>query len=164
MPPPPDRDRSADGRWRSDQRPPRWLALSGLLWLVTVASWLIAGTVFLAVGPPGGSTTDIVVVAGLAGLAVLVTLGWGALVARRRATRWLWRAVAAGTTVQLFTYMTAMLAAPQSPGAADDDISAGAGLVVLAIPTAVLIAALLWLGAAVGALSRVVGGLKARHR
>jgi hypothetical protein len=66
--------------------------------------------------------------------------------------------------VQLFTYVLAMLAAPQSPGADDNDISAGAGFVILAIPTALLLLALLWLGAAVGALSRVVRRLGSRRR
>lgn len=66
--------------------------------------------------------------------------------------------------MQLFTYLTAMLAAPQSPDAADNDISAGAGLVVLAIPTGLLILALLWLGAAIGALSRILGRRGPPHR
>jgi hypothetical protein len=57
--------------------------------------------------------------------------------------------------VQLFTYLTAMLAAHQSPGDANNDNAAGAGLVILALPTATLILALLWLGAGIGALSRI---------
>jgi hypothetical protein len=54
------------------------------------------------------------------------------------------------------TYVSAMLAAPQSPGSADNDTAAGAGVVLLTIPTAVIILILLWLGAALGALSRVI--------
>ncbi|HJQ00348.1 MAG TPA: hypothetical protein VJ851_02000 [Jatrophihabitans sp.] len=132
------------------------MATSGLIWLLTLASWLIAGAVFLVAGSADGSIAELVVIGGLAVVAVLATIGWGALVARRRATRWLWPAALAGTTVQMMTYVIAMLAAPQSPGSADNDTAAGAGIVLLTIPTAVIILILLWFGAALGALSRLV--------
>jgi hypothetical protein len=154
---------SADGayrfdgtRWQRVRRLPRWLAISGLIWLLILASWLLAGTVFLAVGPVNGSIAELAVVGGLGVVAVIATIAWGAFVAWRGETRWLWPAAVAGTAVQLFFYVTAMLAAPQSPGSADNDTAAGAGVVLLAIPTAVIILTLLWLGAALGALIRIV--------
>jgi len=159
---------SADGayrfngvRWRRVWRLPRWVAITGLVWLLTVASWLLAGTVFLARSPadgpaPDGSSAEFTVIGVLGVVAVLATIGWGALVARRGETRWLWPAAAAGTTVQLMTYASAMLAVPLSPGEADNDTAAGAGVVLLAVPTAAIILTLLWLGAAFGALSRVI--------
>jgi hypothetical protein len=125
-----------------------------VIWLLATASWLLAGTVFLVVGAADGSTVELVVVGGLGAVAVLATIGWGALVAWRGATRWLWPAAAAGTAVQLMTYVIAMLAAPPSAGLADNDTAAGAGVVLLAIPTAVIVLALLWFGAALGALGR----------
>lgn len=155
-----DRKWRFDGsQWRSANSrptPPRWVLVSGLLWLACVAGWLLAGTVFLAVSSPGDSgRVASVVIAALAAVAVLATLAWGYLVGRRRATVWLWPAAAAGTAVQLFTYVTAMLAGPQSPGDANNDTAAGAGFVILAVPTAMLTLALLWLGAGIGMLSRI---------
>lgn len=161
----PDRKWRFDGRqWRpanSRRRPPRWLVATGVVWLCGVASWLIAGTIFLAASSPdepgrGAAIVSVSVIASLAAVAVLATLAWGYLVGRRRATVWLWPAAAAGTAVELFSYATAMLAVPQSPGDANNDNAAGAGLAILAVPTALLILALLWLGAGIGALSRVV--------
>jgi hypothetical protein len=159
---------SADGayrfdgmRWRRVRRLPRWLAISGLIWLVALASWLLVGTVFLAVGPVNGSITELSIIGGLGLVAIVATIAWGALVAWRGETRWLWAAAGVGTAVQLFCYVTAMLAAPTDPGSADNDTAAGAGVVLLAIPTAVIILTLLWLGAALGALTRVV---RARRR
>jgi hypothetical protein len=155
MPPPPNSAFSRRSA-RSRSRPPRWVVVSGLVWLSGLASWLLAGTVFLAVSSPGDpGRVAIVVIAILAAVAVLATLAWGCLVGRRRATVWLSPAVAAGTAVQLFTYVTAMLAAPQGPGDANNDNAGGAGLAILAVPTAMLILALLWLGAGIGALSRI---------
>jgi hypothetical protein len=156
-----------DHRWRFDgsqwrpvnarTRPPRWLLLTGVVWLAFVASWLAAGTVFLAVSSPGDpGRSALIVIVSLAAVAALATLAWGYLVGRRRETVWLWPAAVAGTTVQLFTYVTAMLAAPQSPGDANNDNAAGAGFAILAVPTALLILALLWLGALIGALSRIL--------
>lgn len=138
-------------------RPPRWLMVTGIVWLSCVASWMTAGTIFLAVSSPGDPGLEaLIVIIGLAAIAVLATVAWGFLVGRRRATAWLWPAAAAGTAVQMFTYVTAMLAAPQSPRDANNDTAAGAGLVFLTIPTGILILVLLWLGAGIGALSRIL--------
>jgi hypothetical protein len=142
-------------RWQRVRRPPRWFVISGLIWLVALASWLLAGTVFLAVGPVDGSVTELAVIGGLALVAVISTIAWGAFVAWRGETRRLWAAALAGTVVQLIFYVSAMLAAPQTPDSADNDTAAGAGVVLLAIPTAVVILALLWLGAGLGALIRI---------
>ena len=81
-----------------------------MLWLAALAAWLLYGARVLAVD--GGSTPGraaFEVLAGLAGVAVLATCAWGFLVGRRRMTRWLWQAAAAGTAVQLACYGVAML-------------------------------------------------------
>jgi len=162
---------SADGgyrfdgaHWRRVRQLPQWVAMSGLIWLLTVASWALAGAVFLSFGAADGSVAALVVIGGLAVLAVLATIGWGAFVAWRGATRWLWHAAVAGTTVQMTTYVIAMLSVPQSPGSADNDTAAGAGVVLLSLPTAVIILTLLWLGAALGALSHVIARIRQRAR
>jgi len=156
---------SADRMWRFDgirwkrntRRPPRWLVSSGIVWLCLLGSWLLVGTILLAASAPGDITVaEGIVIASLAALALIATVSWGAFLGRRRATIWLWPAAAVGTAVELFFYVTAMLAAPVVDGAADQDTAAGAGLALLAIPTALLILVLLWLGAGIGCLSRVI--------
>lgn len=134
-------------------KPPKWLVVTGLGWLVAFTGPLLYATVFIAInGPADPSTLAVYVLVGLAAIAVLATGAWGFLVGRRRALRWLWRAAAIGTAAQIFCYVLAMLAAPSSDGSAQDD-AAGAGLAILTVPTALVTLTLLWLGAGVGALS-----------
>jgi hypothetical protein len=139
---------------RAGGRPPRWLVLSGLGWLAGLVSWLLYGAVVVGIdGPDEPGRPAAYVLVGLAGFAVLATGAWGFLVGRRRALRWLWRAAALGTAAQLFCYVVAMLVAPSSD-ASTEDIAAGAGVAILAVPTALITLALLWFGAGVGVLSR----------
>jgi hypothetical protein len=150
-------------------RPPRWLVVTGLGWLAALVGWLLYGAVMLAIlGEDDPGRLTVYVLLGLAAVAVLATVGWGFLVGRRRASRWLWKAAAVGTAALMFSYAVAMLAAPASAdstttsaaaeAAADStqDIAAGAGVVILIVPTAVIVLALLWFGAGLGALSRRV--------
>lgn len=156
----PDRSLRFDGQvWVSARRRgalPRWVLWSGLAWLVTLAGWLLLGAVVIAVSSPadpGRFTSSLVL--GLAALAVLATCFWGFLLGRRRAVRWLWPAALVGTAVEMACYVVAMLAAPASDGS-DQDIAAGAGLVVVTIPTGLVLLTLLWIGAGLGALSRTI--------
>jgi hypothetical protein len=155
-----------DGRWwfngfawvplaRRREAPPRWLTITGTAWLIASGAWLAVTTVILAVTSPQepGRTAGITIVV-FGSLAVLATLAWGCLVGRRAATGWLWQAAAIGTGVQVLFYVTAMLAAPTTTNGQDNDTAAGAGIVIIALPTAATILLLLWTGAAVGALSR----------
>jgi hypothetical protein len=133
---------------------------------------VLYGAVLLGIsGQDDPGTPALYVLLGLAGVAVPATVGWGFLVGRRRESRWLWAAAGLGTAALMFCYVVAMLAAPTSAdstttsaateaaaASADStqDISAGAGVVVLTVPAAVIIVALLWFGAGLGALSRRV--------
>ncbi|MGZ4473668.1 MAG: hypothetical protein ACXVXM_17025 [Nocardioidaceae bacterium] len=75
------------------------------------------------------------------------TVGCGLALALLR--RWTWILVAApvGTGVLLTWYVVAMLASPD-PNA---DIEAGAGLVIIAVPTLALVSLLLMVGGGIGA-------------
>jgi hypothetical protein len=147
-------------RWvpaQAARRPPQWLIVSGLGWLAGLVGWLLYAAVLVGIsdqGDPGRPALYVLV--GLAGVAVLATVGWGFLVGRRRASRWLWQAGGLGTAALMFSYVVAMVAAPASddPAESTPDTAAGAGVAVLTVPTAVIILALLWFGAGLGALSR----------
>lgn len=83
---------------------------------------------------------------------LLVVHGWFL----GRADRWLF--VGALTLyvwgLFMFGYVAAMLMMPVTPGAADDDTAAGAGVVLLAVPALLIVAILVGLGAGAGALVR----------
>jgi hypothetical protein len=154
---------SPDRRWRFDGhrwlpapqrvRPPRWLFLSGALWLTALSGWLLYGAVLLVtVGNGTPPAAAVYVLVGLAAVAAIATCVWGLIVGRRKAMRWLWPAAAVGTAVQMFWYAVAMLAAP-APDGSEQGTAAGAGVALLTLPTALIILALLWLGAALGVLS-----------
>ena len=51
-------------------------------------------------------------------------------------------------------YVAAMLMMPVTPGMADDDTAAGAGVALLAVPALLVVAVLVGLGAGAGALVR----------
>jgi hypothetical protein len=139
---------------------PHWLVVTGSVWLGALTAWEIA-LVMLIVGIPVATTgmnvpvdwTKVYIMAGLVGLAVVATVGWGIMVGRRGESHWLWPAGGIGTALLLFGYAIAMIAAPAT-GGGDNDNAAGAGIVILAIPTAAIVFALLWLGAGIGVLWR----------
>jgi len=152
---PPDRRWRFDGsRWVPAVRrqPPGWLVNSGLAWLLALSSWVLTGFVFAAfIGSASPAALVNYLMIALAAVPVLATCAWGFLVGRRRATRWLWPAAALGTGTELGCYVLAILATPDQSGT--DDLSAGAGVAILAVPVGLAILALLWLGAGLGLLS-----------
>ncbi|WP_139283313.1 hypothetical protein [Raineyella antarctica] len=127
--------------------------IPGLIWMFMLAAWM---PIAVMVAPPSrgfGSNTFPVILALAAG-AMLATVTVGFVVGRWWQLRWIWVAVVAGSAAQLFGYVVSMLDSPDPDGT--QDIAAGAGVVILGLPTALAIAALLWLGAGLGLAIRVV--------
>lgn len=159
---------SSDGRWWFDgaqwtpaQRPQRRASLTRSEWIVT-AVWgvlWVAGVVWAAMAVPPAQVTDSpstpilatgLLLAGVTVVGALVTSGW--LGTRRRWVQVLLFA-AALTGALLAWYVAAMLAVPIPAGQPDtQDDAAGAGVVLLAVPTVLLVAVLCSVGAGVGAL------------
>ncbi len=144
------------------RKPPRWLLITGVAWIVCLSAWMVVGISLIAAARPNVGVTgdeqrgDLEIMAGLAGFAVLATIVWGALVGRRREHYWLWPAGAVGTGLLIGGYVIAMLASP-TDGAADNDNAAGAGVAIIILPTAAVVLVLLWLGAGIGLRSRLIG-------
>jgi len=144
------------------RKPPRWLLLTGIAWIFCLSAWMVVGIALVAAAPADGGAvvraqvrSDLEVMAGLAVFAVVATVVWGAMVGRRHEYRWLWLAGAVGTGVLMLGYVLAMLAAPMN-GTADNDNAAGAGVAILILPTAAAVLSLLWFGAGIGLLSRLI--------
>jgi hydrogenase/urease accessory protein HupE len=116
--------------------------VAGLIWALILGFWMPAVGLFDAY--------DMIVIFG--GTAVLATIGFGLLMQFKFDLRWIWIAALLGVTAQFFGYSSAMFASPQPNGS--EDIAAGAGVVILALPATVAIVSLLWLGAALALLVR----------
>jgi len=151
---------SPDGRWRwtgaqwtplphvqgSGYRIPRPVIRDGAIWLVLFGLWApvvavlalneVSVRVFLALGAPLGA------------VAVLSTLLFGGRLGRRGHWRELGLAALAGTAELLFLYGVAMVVSPDPNNT--NDIAAGAGVVILSVPTLLVVASLLGLGGLVG--------------
>ena len=159
---------SPDRRWRFNglawtpaaQRAwaPRGVPVFGAGWIVLLAGWLIVAAVQLVADYPASpSSTQTGVVAGLAGLALAATAGWGFILGRHRLWAWIWISVPVGTVVEMVFYEMAMLAVP-GPNGESQDTAASVWLVILTVPTALLLLGLLWLGAGASRL-RVGSGI-----
>ena len=66
--------------------------------------------------------------------------------------RWTWLAALLGTFAQMVGYVAMMLGAPQ-PGGIEDD-AAAVGVLTFTMPTLLVVAGLLWVGAGTGFLVR----------
>jgi hypothetical protein len=88
----------------------------------------------------------------LGAVAVLSTLRFGGRLGRRSHWRELGLAALAGTAELLFMYGVAMVVSPDPNNT--NDIAAGAGVVILSVPTLLVVASLLGLGGLVGRWSR----------
>ncbi|MCW2938557.1 MAG: hypothetical protein JWN00_1542 [Actinomycetia bacterium] len=138
---------------------PVWLRVLALVWLVVLGVWVPVAVGMARPTPqPALSTSGLVTVEALAGLGVAFTVGWGALLGRRRAWLQLVASVALGAGLLLFWYVYAMIVLA-GPADATADNAAGAGVAILAVPSAVVIALLLMLGCGVGEGARLVARL-----
>ena len=153
---------SADGLWRwngrswvsTRRRPtlPRWVKFCGAGWLLLLGAWL-AFLTFAAGGTsdlPGWAAAPAIV---LAAIAVLATLGWGAVLGKLKAWRVLAGSAPVGAAVFGFWYVVAMISS--NDPTADD--AAGVGLVILGVPVLVLVALLLGIGGGLAAGIRRIG-------
>lgn len=153
---------SADGLWRwnghawvsTRRRPtlPRWAKFCGASWLVLLGAWLA----FLVIA--AGGTSDLPDWAAaptivLAAIAVLATLGWGAVLGKLKAWRTLAKSAPVGAAVLCFWYVVAMISS--NDPTADD--AAGAGLVLLGVPALIVVVLLLGIGGGLAAGVRRIG-------
>jgi hypothetical protein len=120
----------------------RWLAVALISWLILLGAWAPVSLVLAHTDRLTTSRRPLGVL--LACVSVLSTIGFGLVLAKRR--RWAEVMIAAvlGTSVLAAWYVVAMLANPQPDGT--EDIAAGAGLVILAVPTLLVVLAMLVIG------------------
>ena len=124
----------------------RWLAVALVSWLILLGSWAPVLLVLAHADRLTTSGKQLVVL--LACVSVLSTVGFGLVLAQRR--RWAEVVIAAvlGTGVLAVWYVVAMLANPQPDGA--EDIAAGAGLAIFALPALLVVLAMLAAGCLAG--------------
>lgn len=152
---------SPDGRrrwnghsWVPTGRPPlpRRAKFCGAAWLVLLGAWLA----FLTIAAdgrsdlPGWAAAPTIV---LVAIAVLATLGWGAVLGQLSAWRTLAKSAPAGAAVLYFWYVVAMVSS--NDPTADD--AAAVGLVVLGVPAVIVVALLLGIGGGLAAGIRRIG-------
>ncbi|HEY8700985.1 MAG TPA: hypothetical protein VIM08_08490 [Arthrobacter sp.] len=136
-------------------RPPHSVLVLGLIWIFFLAAWIPATA-------PQPSTSEIFTVRlTLVSIVALGTAAFGFLVAHKTQIRWIWAAATLGTAAQLVGYVAGMLEGPQPNGT--EDIAAGAGLDILFLPTSIVVLALLWIGAGLELIVRVVQARRARN-
>jgi hypothetical protein len=87
------------------------------------------------------------------GVAV-ATLVVGLLVGLTSQVRWTWLAALLGAWAQLAGYAVSMLMVPQSGGVEDD--AAAVEVIMLSLPVLLTVTVLLWAGAGVGCLARML--------
>jgi hypothetical protein len=128
---------------------PLSLWLCGIAWLVLLGGWVS----FLTIAAGGSSdlpswaeTPALILI----GAAVVATLAWGLVLGRRNAWLLIVLSIPSGAAVLMFWYVFAM-AGSDDPGA---DNAAAIGLFLIAIPALLVVALLLSVGGACGALLR----------
>lgn len=127
---------------------PPWFKVRLAWWSAALVTWVPASGIGVALGH-SGIPLAIVLLSSLL-LAIVFSVSFGYSLGRQRLWRLLGAAIPIGTAVLMAAYAVAMIAFnPSDPNA---DTSAGAGLVVLSVPTAALLAILLFSGAAVARL------------
>jgi ABC-type Na+ efflux pump permease subunit len=158
LPPPPGTTRGPSvkpGTWLGRPTWPLWVVFVHCAWLAGLTMWLaVLIAVADKIGPDGhlSHTVGGIVVA-LAALGMLTTIWFGGWLAAQRRWTQLLIAPVLGCCALVFWYVIAFsILQPNDPQA---DNEAGAGVAILGVPTFVLIAALLGLGA---------GGVAIWHR
>ncbi len=154
---------SKDKRWRWTgvcwQRVRRlvwapWMTVVAVLWFLALGAWVPAVGLTNAIAKATAPVVGSLAVSG--GIALGMTVVVGFLLGRRGWWRHLGLAVLGGTGALLFWYVVAMIAFadPNDPTA---DNAAAVGVIIFAIPTLLIIALLLGVGAGLGRLSRRFG-------
>jgi hypothetical protein len=134
---------------------PWWLSGYAAVWATLLVAWLPAA--YTLTPTNGSALTNSALLASvcLLGAALAGTAGWGALLGYRRAWPVLLLSAPISTAVLMGCYLVAVLESP-SPSSTDDsglpqpDNTAGAGLVILTVPTLLVMALLLGAGAGTG--------------
>lgn len=161
---------SSDGQWWWDGR--QWLGrlptgrhrsrlpglavtLAGVLWLALLGLLLPITEVFAGASATSSLTEQkfSAVIAGMAGVAIVATLVWGALLGYRRVWWLLLASASIGTWILAFGYVFSMivLADPADP---TSDNGAAVGLIILGVPAFVVVTLLLVVGGTVGEVLR----------
>ena len=157
---------SLDGRWRFDGSQwvrrraftlewPAWLIICLAVWLIALAAWLpVTVAILIAMDPArrGGHSDDIAIVTSIV-VAVALCLAWGFMLGWVRYWTQVLLSTALGSVAVLVSYVGAMIAAA-SPTDTTVDNAAGAGVVIIAVPTFAVLAVLLAVGAGLGRLAR----------
>jgi hypothetical protein len=147
-----------DGRSRVRTQPlswPRWLLAGGAAWLLVLAAaeTATAITALQANGVLDRSSAAVLLGAGC--LAVLATVLWGGVLGRAGRWRQLGMSAVAASATVLVGYAVIMIAAaPATDSSVDNET--GAGFAILAVPTFLVVATLLALGALAARLPALV--------
>lgn len=161
----PDMKWQFDGTmWRRTNRwvrPPQSVLVLGLIWTFLLAAWIPAVAAWISATDPQPSTPLVfTVLLSLVSIVAIGTAAFGFLVPHKTQIGWIWAAAVSGTAAQLVGYVVGMLEAPQPNGS--EDIAAGAGLVILFLPTSAIVLALLWMGAGLELIARIVQARRTR--
>jgi hypothetical protein len=134
---------------------PTWLIICLAAWLIALAAWLPVTVAILKAMDPaqrGGHADDVAIVTSIM-VAVVLCLVWGFTLGWVRYWTHVLLSTALGTVALMLSYVGAMIAAA-SPTDTTVDNATGAGVVIIAVPTFVVLAVLLAVGAGLGRLAR----------
>lgn len=128
------------------------MLVASAIWAAAVALWApIVETIFRE--PAGDVAPGAVEVSGVVVVGVIIaTAILGLVLGLTTQLRWTWLAALLGTFAQMVGYVAMMLGAPQ-PGGIEDD-AAAVGVLTFTMPTLLVAAGLLWVGAGTGFLVR----------
>ena len=136
--------------WRSL---PPWVWVFSGVWAVAIAVWApIVGVLLSSATESATENASLVFGAVLAGV-VVSTMVLGVVLAVTSQLRWTWVAALVGTGMQMMGYVAVTIATPQPGGV--EDIAAGLGVVIFALPVLIAFVGLLWAGSGVGLLLRL---------
>jgi nitrate reductase gamma subunit len=138
------------GSLRALRDGPRWLKWSLIPWAILLVAWIPSVDVVASHHDSWQVITTIAVALGT--LAVIGTMGFGALLGYLRHWRYLAWAILGGTVLAgMFVFFTF---AGSQPANAPDDPGLGLGAMLVTVAMAPVIAAFLWLGGVIGLLFR----------
>jgi hypothetical protein len=125
------------------------LRLCAAVWIVLLVAWIPA---IYVLAPAHGvlSSGSLSIVAAFLAAALGATVVWGGLLGYRRDRRSLILSALVGTSILMGCYVVVTLGPPTTADTAGNDNTAGAGVVLLTIPTLLGMAVLLGTGAILG--------------